>query len=448
VRGADRHILVVGTSTSKRGLIDALVRRKVRVTTLELERAKPELPLEAVFSEVTDASVDSGLRERKRLVLESPTFHEGLETAALKFHAESPVTHVTTSLEPCVEAVASVASRLKLPGLRPELARLLRDKSLMRRLRVAMPRCRVLRGSEVRPVQISKVPLPWVLKPARASRSLGVRVVDRADQLDAHHLNAVTQLQEELTRDVYLAADVARKWLLTELVSGVELEADVYVEKGKILWHALMEKTINTRRSDGFEEVRSVCPPIVECSKVKTFLNELAQRVYQIIAKPSGVDRFLIYPELIFDPATRKVCLLEVAYRNAGGQCPMLVQHAFGVDTFDVAAACAIGDGLDPLPATAVTAAAAQILYASKPGRLLAIEGFERVLQSGGVFGEIWEPPGREVVPVSSYLGYVLAIADTPREAECALDAVLSKMQVVVETAQGVQSFDLPLTAR
>lgn len=440
--GSRKHVLILGEQASKREFAGALARRGALVTVADLGSVEDGSGAEARVYAVDAATGTREEIERERI--EPDRFSEWVQQAAVRIGRNRPLTHIATLLELYVETAASVASCLGLPGLRPDRAVLLRDKGRMRELGVPMPQSEPLQAppidEEVGRRLAKSLRLPWVLKPARATKSLGIRVVDDVAQLPKLHEDARRQLSEEYVRSPCLGRRALEDWLVTTLVTGTELEADVYVERGRIVWRAVMQKTINERRDGGFEEARSVCPPLVDVTGLDEVLQLLATQVYEIVARPSGVERFLIYPELMWDPGTGAVYLLEVAYRNAGGQCPMLVKHAYGVDTFDLAAACALGEAPKELPSIPLAAAAGQILYTTKPGKFVGIRGIDAVVDNETIFGETWESPGRDVSPVVSYLGYVLAIAPTPGEAERRLDATVSRLGIDIDTGARVES--------
>jgi formate-dependent phosphoribosylglycinamide formyltransferase (GAR transformylase) len=141
-----------------------------------------------------------------------------------------------------------------------------------------------------------------------------------------------------------------------------------------------------------------------------------------------------VHVELRLPPAGP--VLIEVAARSIGGQCSRTLR--FGDDELSLEELIlrnACGLPVDDLRSRH-RAAAALMLPIPRAGRLMRVEGIDEARAVPGVDSvSVTVPEGSDVVPLPEgdrYLGFVIAHAATPLEAEMAVRRAQRAMRVVI----------------
>ena len=321
-----------------------------------------------------------------------------------------------------VELAGRVASELGLAGNPPGAARLSRRKDLARaRLAAAGARVPEFRVLDLRrPLDLSGISFPCVVKPIAMSASRGVIRADDAAELAA----AVGRVRAIVSgaRD-----EEERSLLLVEsFVPGPEVAVEGLLQDGRLEVLAIFDKP-DPLDGPFFEESIYVTPSrlgrvaeerIVECVR-------RAVAAFGLVAGP-------VHAELRWNAG--EAWLLEVAARTIGGECSRLLRFRAGHSLEEVVLAAAMGRrlprGLDS------AAAGVMMLPIPRSGTLRRVEG---VLDALGVPGvdevSISAGTGAELVPLpegGAYLGYVFARGETPGGVESSLREAAGRLRIVI----------------
>ena len=321
-----------------------------------------------------------------------------------------------------VELAGRVASELGLAGNPPGAARLSRRKDLARaRMAAAGARVPEFRVLDLRrPLDLSGISFPCVVKPIAMSASRGVIRADDAAELAA----AVGRVRAIVSgaRD-----EEERSLLLVEsFVPGPEVAVEGLLQDGRLEVLAIFDKP-DPLDGPFFEESIYVTPSrlgrvaeerIVECVR-------RAVAAFGLVAGP-------VHAELRWNAG--EAWLLEVAARTIGGECSRLLRFRAGHSLEEVVLAAAMGRrlprGLDS------AAAGVMMLPIPRSGTLRRVEG---VLDALGVPGvdevSISAGTGAELVPLpegGAYLGYVFARGETPGGVESSLREAAGRLRIVI----------------
>lgn len=365
---------------------------------------------------------------------------------------------VATIFEPCVMGAAFVREQRGVPGLHMDAARVFRSKSAMARFLdsagLGQPGFAVYREGHANRefFEFLEGPGSWrdlILRPDSGYGNLGVRKILQGTsrgQFDQALLDAKGDMQQ----NQYAAADfdpTQDTWILSEFLAGKELEIDLYVVDGGIVFSGIHEKTVIRVDGQFIEENNAVTPPVTltaeESDRVTEYCHELSRALYHGVHKPAGNRVFHLYCEVML--VDDEVFCLEFADRVGGGYVPYSIKKSTGVDLFDLAAACCAQTPIYPGPQDLPSGVYWQLIYSPRKGFFRGIGNRGAAADSEVLY------IAKDRFPVSvPHTDYVAAFAFDGRDSRDASERarrVLQELSVrVSETPQGPpQEFSIPL---
>lgn len=326
------------------------------------------------------------------------------------------VAGVTTTSEFYLEAVATLAAGLGLPGDPPTVSRACRDKSRTRAVLAAagvpQPRFAVVRDPARARAAVAAVGLPCVVKPVDDSGSLNVRVCDGTAEVE-RHIARVTAVRTNVR-----GQPTAGAALVEEYLAGEEFSVEMFGHSGGISCAGITA----TALTDPPYAVESghLYPAPVD-PRAATAVVGTVRRALRAL----GVRHGPSHTEVKLLPHGR-VAIIEVNARLAGGMIPELVRLATGVDLVEQQVRAAVG-----WPVAVGTRprghAGIRFLAAAGTGVLRGVHGVEDARSVPGVTEvRVAKQPGAEVCPPrSSYdrLGHVIAHGPSPQAVTGSLEA-------------------------
>ncbi|MCY4450500.1 MAG: ATP-grasp domain-containing protein [Immundisolibacterales bacterium] len=321
-----------------------------------------------------------------------------------------------------VELAGRVAGALGLAGNPPEAARLSRRKDLARdRLAAAgvgIPEYRVL--DLRRPLDLSRIAFPCVVKPVAMSGSRGViRANDEAE------LAAAVGRARSIASGA-LDEEERSRLLVESFVPGVEVAVEGLVRDGRLEVLAVFDKP-DPLDGPYFEESIYVTPSrlgAVAEARIVACVRE-AVAAFGLVSGP-------VHAEVRWHAG--EAWLLEVAARTIGGECSKLLRFSAGHSLEEVVLAAALGRRVPT--GLASGAAGVMMLPTPRPGTLRRVEGVLDALRvPGGEDVSIAAGAGTELLPLpegSAYLGYVFARGETPELVEGALREATGRLRIVI----------------
>ena len=321
-----------------------------------------------------------------------------------------------------VELAGKVASALGLAGNPPGAARLSRRKDLARaRLAAAGVRVPEFRVVDLRrPLDLTGIPFPCVVKPVAMSASRGVIRADRPGELAA----AI-----ERVRAIVAGArdeDERSRLLVESFVPGPEVAVEGLLGDGRLEVLAIFDKP-DPLDGPFFEESIYVTP-----SRLGRAAEERITECVRRAVAAFGLVTGPVHAELRWHAG--EAWLLEAAARTIGGECSRLLRFSAGHGLEEVVLAAAMGRSLPR--GLASPAAGVMMLPTPGAGTLRRVEG---VLDALGVPGvdevSISAGTGVELVPLpegGAYLGYVFARGETPGDVERSLREAAGRLRIVI----------------
>lgn len=307
-----------------------------------------------------------------------------------------------------VMPAARLRERLGLPGARPELCRLLLDKSFQRAAwkgkDVPGPRWQVLRDARAAHDAIAKFGFPLIIKPADSSGSRGVTKLE----------SAADDIGDAVARAFQFSKTGAV--LLESFMDGIEFTVEVFAAGGVFHVLAVTEK----KKVEGTRG--TVARELATPDRPAAVVDKIAQTVVAAFCALGYTDG-PGHAEAILC-ADGFVGLVEVAGRGGGFMVfDKLVPAASGVNIARLTAQQAAGY---PLDAIAVDRAAVVLRFTpSRPGFLRGISGMDVANAVPGVEAAAFVEPGKEfqrAIADGDRMGYIFAKAATPAQAQRAAD--------------------------
>ena len=347
---------------------------------------------------------------------------KALESIRAAARREGGFAAVVAPDDATVELAGRVANELGLAGNPPGAARLSRRKDLARaRLAAAGVRVPEFRVLDLRrPLELSGMSFPCVVKPIAMSASRGVIRADDAAELAAaveRVRNIVSGARDEEERSLLL---------VESFVPGPEVAVEGLLQDGRLEVLAIFDKP-DPLDGPFFEEGIYVTPSRLGRVAEKRIV-ECVRRAVAALGLVAGP----VHAELRWNAG--EAWLLEAAARTIGGECSRLLRFSAGHSLEEVVLAAAMGRrlprGLDS------AAAGVMMLPTPRSGTLRRVEG---VLDALGVPGvdevSISAGTGAEVVPLpegGAYLGYVFARGETPGGVESSLREAAGRLRIVI----------------
>jgi len=232
-----------------------------------------------------------------------------------------------------VETAAHLREHLRIPGMGETTARYFRDKLAMRaRARdrgIAIPAfVHVLNHARVHQF-LSTVPAPWLLKPRSEASSVGIRKLERAEE--------VWKVIEEL-------GDAQSSYLIEQMIPGDVFHVDAIISEKKILF-----AEVHQYRKPLFELLHQgggifATRTVLRGSLLEASIKETHAQVIEHL----GLVRGVTHTEFIRGREDGKIYFLETAARVGGAHIADLVEASTGISLWREWAKIEIAQGDEP----------------------------------------------------------------------------------------------------
>jgi biotin carboxylase len=294
-----------------------------------------------------------------------------------------------------VETAAHLREHLRIPGMGETTARYFRDKLAMRARAkdrgIAIPDfVPVLNHARIHRF-LETVPAPWLLKPRSEASSVGIRKLERA---------------EDVWRAVEELGDAGSSYLIERMIPGDVFHVDAIVSEKQVL---LAE--VHRYRKPLFELIHQGggifgTRTVARGSDLETRIRETHAQVIEHL----GLVRGVTHTEFIVGRDDGKVYFLETAARVGGANISELVEASTGLNLWKEWARIEVAQGEEPY-----TLPPARRDYA---GLLISLAKQEKPDTSAYTYPEItWRLTNQP----AHHVGFVVR-ADTPERVESLLD--------------------------
>lgn len=313
---------------------------------------------------------------------------------------------------------ALLADELDLPGHQPYSLEMIRNKRKMRDYIVqnkfnliSQPAYDVVTTLE--DINHLKLNFPCVVKPVDDSGSNGVTVCKNKEQLR----NAlIIEMKREQNERGY---QLAREWLIEELIVGNEFSAEM-------IYHDSKWKLISITEKETFGEHSVECGHVtgaVDFSNIN--IEEIFSKLLELFELRFGATHieFFIHNSDLY--------LVEINPRLAGDCIPELVEIATGVNMIEHILMQSIGKNAD-ISIKNNEYASIQFALPTTSGKYLEVLGFEEASKvEGFVRMVINELPYNSLEIKSSYnrLGYIITKGKTKKEAQEAAKKGIQRLE-------------------
>ncbi|MEE1752756.1 ATP-grasp domain-containing protein [Streptomyces sp. SP18CS02] len=340
-----------------------------------------------------------------------------------------PIDRIASFSEVDQDKAAAVAHRLRLPFSSPDTVRAVNDKRETRaRLRSAgiesLPYRPVDSVAELREFFHEAGP-PLILKPSRARGSIGISLVRHPSDIDRAFQRSVSASGPRIAPSPLLAE---------RFVDGLVLCVDALTHQGEHHVFAVSETVVDPGTQ---ADLAHVTPARLPDAAVRTVTGHVRAALDAL-----GVESGLTNTDVILGPDGPVI--VETHLRASGNRIPELILLATGLDIVRLWLRQIAGEDIATAPQlprpdrTPVysRAAAIRFLTTRESGTLLGIDGWDEATALDGVHHVArLAPDGARLEGLqndSSYLGEVIALADTASQALERSEAAVGSLRVRV----------------
>lgn len=318
------------------------------------------------------------------------------------------------------EAVAELSRIYRTPHqTAPGALRCTVDKGFFRQVidRLGLPAYRYAQADDVEELTRAAADLgyPLIVKPADSSGSKGITVLDGPADLPG----AIEHARKN---------SFSRQVILEQLIEGSHGAVESFFADGQLAFMAVTDRVITGRPA--MISLAHVVPAALDPS-VYARLTEAVTAICAEVGHRQGPVNF----DFVLTPGG-DLCFIEMGARLGGNGMPLMVRHAFGLNTVEAAIRLALGEPLTVDVALRRTAAL-RILTAEADGVLTAVEGLDELRRMPEVVDvQVFKAPGdhvRAYTQAGHKLGYLVLVADTRDLLEEALDRALRTLRFEIE---------------
>jgi hypothetical protein len=231
-----------------------------------------------------------------------------------------------------VETVAHLREHLRIPGMGETTARYFRDKLAMRARatdgHIAVPEfVHVLNHDRIRDY-LRSVPAPWLLKPRSEASAVGIRRLER---------------EEDVWPTIEQLGDLQSNHLIERMIPGNVFHVDAIVSERQIVFaevHGYKKPLLEVWQGGGIFATRTVARD----SDLEREVLEVHKRVIEHL----GLVRGVTHTEFIVGAADGRIYFLETAARVGGAHIADLVAASTGVNLWREWAKIELGQGEQP----------------------------------------------------------------------------------------------------
>lgn len=416
------HILIIGSGGStKYDYLDQLDKLGAEIILLEPENKNPHPKYKTFFCSFKDVK----------------TIIEKAKEIASNFS----IKYVDTIFELTMEAVAEVRVALSLPGLTPDLVNVGRKKTIMAQFMkehgirtapfIIFDRDDPL--EKVREEMLKYKDTSWILRPDCLGANIGVRRIKNANDF----IKIYNEAQYDITNhpyNNYIFYETAKKWIVCKYIEGHEIETEVCIHKGEIIFTAYLFKTISNETQYGIEENRYITPvPWLKKDQLKDLdiqIQKIGKHVYEHIMKPVNKKTLVIHPEFLIDKHNNAYTI-EFAFRNGGGLNPSRIKESTGINPYYLSAAATLDMDLDIKTKDKITGSGYQMIFSDRPGTFEEIKGIEE-FEGLSIISDA--SPGYKIAtPQAEALTSLTFSADTSEEVDRMLNRAVKNAKVIVD---------------
>ncbi|MEQ4722908.1 ATP-grasp domain-containing protein [Nonomuraea sp. B19D2] len=318
------------------------------------------------------------------------------------------------------ESVAELRRIYRTPHqTAPDALRCTVDKGFFRQVidRLGLPAYRYVQDDDIEQLIGAAADLgyPLIVKPADSSGSKGITVLD--DPVDLP--GAIEHARKH---------SFSRQVILEELIEGSHGAVESFFADGRLAFMAVTDRVITG--PPAMISLAHVVPADLEPS-VYARLSEAVSAICAEVGHRHGPVNF----DFVLTPGG-DLCFIEMGARLGGNGMPLMVRHAFGLNTVEAAIRLALGEPLT-IDVTHRRIAALRILAAEADGVLTAVEGLAELRRMPEVVDvQVFKSPGEHVrayTQAGHKLGYLVLVADTRELLEDALDRALRTLRFEIE---------------
>lgn len=336
---------------------------------------------------------------------------------------------VTDQLDAGVQTVAYVAENLNLPGIGLNVAKKFTNKFVMRqeaeKAGIHVPKnCLVDEMDEI-PQKIKEMKFPLIMKPVDSAASCGVFKVESVEDIQKHF-----GYTKSFSSD--------GRVIIEEFIVGREFVVESFVNDGKVT-------NLIVGHRDYFDIEGTLIPNATvfcDAESCETLVEKKVLEENTKLIEAYGMSFGITHGEYLYDERDGKVYLVEIAARGGGVFISSdIIPLACGVNANDLLVKKALGLAVEE-NIRLKKGAAAYFCYLTPEGKVIKIEGTEKVEQSRGVYKAYFDNVELGMTTASirdktSRKGPIIVYATDKKGCYEVIDKVKAQLEIIIQTSKG-----------
>lgn len=311
---------------------------------------------------------------------------------------------MTAATDYGVLTASYIAQEMDLPGLDYNIAKLVKNKYLVRRTLFDNMIDDVSQYYEIDSLssleKVKKsITFPVIVKPCDGSGSKAITRVDSEAELESAIKHAIS-------------ASLVGKALIEEFIEGLEYGVESIVYNGEVYVLGVMGKQMTP--APYYAELGHYFP-----SQLDICVEKRVKEVVQKAIKSLGINFGAVNMDVLVTSDDR-VCIIDVGARMGGNLIGShIIPYGTGIDYLEILIRSAVGDPFEMVAKNKSRNIVTKIL-ALKPGIIMALPDFEKIKEKYQVNIYHHLEVGRQIRPYRNNLdgcGYVLSISDNLQQA-------------------------------
>lgn len=422
---AKKNVLIIGSGgTNKYDYLEWLGKMGATVILLEPEKSNYAYPAPHETYYAPFGNLGAVIEQAKKIV------------------SHHSITVIDTVYEFAMEPAAFVREAVGFSGLTPDLVKYGRRKTAMAKfmsshgIRTAPyivfdkdVDCRLVKEQMEKHGNIE-----WILRPDDLASNIGIRKLRGINDFQT----AFDSAQYDIPNHPYKASvyNESNMWILNHYIHGHEVEAEICIHKGEVVFLCTLLKTIIFERDNVIEENRCVTPVAwLDKENLKDMylqIQNLVDAVYRKVMKPSQRDTLIVYVEFRIDKSN-KAYVLEFTFRNGGYLNPMVIEMSTGINPYYLSALATLNIDVKLKKEPLRCASGYQSIYSNREGIFEKVKGIKNI--PGIILKEEVSSGYKISVPHSEILMNVIAAGSTAEKVDELLDEALQDAFIVVDGA-------------
>ena len=286
------------------------------------------------------------------------------ETILKKAIEESIDAVITDQNDLTLPTVAYISENMNIPGNTYQQVESYCNKGIFRdnckKLGIPVPVYKKIKNNEYKGFDVK---LPWIVKPTDSQSSIGVKKIEKQEEIEA-------------ALDGAIKASHSNEAILEEFFVGKEIVCEGFINDGKYYNLGFADRKYFDLK-DLMIPTQTLFPSYVS-KEIQETIIEYEQKMAQYVNPNFGI----VHSEYLYDEETGEIRVVESALRGGGVFISShLIPYATSIDVNDILIRKALGEhvDVDEIVKNKTEKAAGYVCFYLKDGKIESVEGLDEL---------------------------------------------------------------------